>query len=225
MGNLIELKNVVRNYNSGAKTVTALKGINLTIQDGQSAAIIGPSGSGKSTMLQILGALDKSDSGEIIIDGKNITKMKSDEELSKFRNNTIGFIFQFFNLTEYLTALQNVAWPLLIAGKKEKEAYAKAKELLARVGLSSRINHYPKEMSGGEMQRVAIARSLANSPKLILADEPTGNLDKENRENILSLFDDITREGVSIIVVTHDHEVSDHFEKLIHLRHGELAKS
>lgn len=225
MSDIITLSNVVKKYNSGAKTVTALKGLTLSIRTGENAVIIGPSGSGKSTLLQLLGALDKADEGEIEIYGKKLSKIKKDDELSKFRNETIGFIFQFFNLTDYMTAQQNVAYPMIIAGKKEKEANEKAIELLRKVGLEQRAHHYPKELSGGEMQRVAIARSLSNSPKLILADEPTGNLDHENAMKVLEIFDEINASGVSVIVVTHDQKVSDHFDHVIHLRHGELIKS
>jgi len=186
-------------------------------------AIIGSSGSGKTTLLHILGGLDKPNSGEVRINNQILNKL-NDNELSKFRNKTIGFVFQFFYLQDYLTARENVALPLILAGENTKRSLEKAEMLLNQVGLSHRFNHYPNEISGGEMQRIAVARALIHDPKIILADEPTGNLDKENAENILNIFDEIAKTGVSVVVITHDNWISKRFKNVLRLSKGVITQ-
>ncbi len=222
MGKVIELKDVTKEYKSGSGKVAAIKDINLELLQGESMAIVGPSGSGKSTLLNMIGVLDKPTRGEIIINGEHVKKLR-DNQLSNFRNKTIGFIFQFFNLQEYLSAKENIMVPMLFSGIKHKHASEKAEELLKKVGLENRKNNFPKQLSGGEMQRVAIARSLANDPKILLADEPTANLDKASAENVLNIFDEIASSGVSIIVITHDHNVSSRYKNVFNLKNGEAV--
>lgn len=221
MAKIIDVKNVTKTYKRGGATTHAVKSLNFSLEEGDSMAIVGPSGSGKTTLLNIIGALDKPTEGTVTIDNKDLSKF-NDNQLSKFRNKTIGFVFQFFNLQDYLSAKENVMIPLLFAGVKYKKANAKAEELLAKVGLESRKDYLPKHISGGEMQRVAIARSLANDPKILLADEPTANLDKASAEKVLNIFDDIAKTGVSIVVITHDHNVSTRYRNILNLQNGEI---
>lgn len=223
MSNIIELAAVSKAYGgSGTKRVEALQELTFDLPQGESLAIIGTSGSGKSTLLHLLGGLDTPTSGTVVVAGQEVHKLR-DKQLAKFRNQTIGFIFQFFNLHDYLTAEENVVLPQILAGKKTSVAKQRARELLDRVGLSDRLHHKPKQMSGGEMQRVAIARALANEPKLILADEPTGNLDKENADRILEIFDQIASTGVSIVTITHDETISNQFKNKLKLHKGKLV--
>ncbi|MBU0612479.1 ABC transporter ATP-binding protein [Patescibacteria group bacterium] len=223
MSNIIEAKGLTRKYRDGDSTTTALDNVSIELPEKESIAIIGTSGSGKTTLLQLLGGLDYPTSGEVFVDGKSL-KDFNDNELSHFRNKTIGFVFQFFHLQDYLTAKENVALPLIVSGKDSNAAYLRAEKLLEQVGLSNRINHTPKKMSGGEMQRVAIARALANKPKIIMADEPTGNLDKENAKNVLDVLDKISESGVSVLMITHDEQMSHRYQHVLHLDKGSVIQ-
>jgi len=218
----IIVENVTKTFKDGISHIKALDDISFSLNEGEDLAIIGPSGSGKTTLLNMIGGLDKPSKGKVIIDGKEINRL-NDRELSNFRNKTIGFIFQFFNLQEYLRAYENVMIPMIFA--KVKQSKEKALNLLKEVGLEKRINYFPRQLSGGEMQRVAIARSLANDPKIILADEPTANLDKESAEKVLKIFQkDISKRGVSVIMITHDKELCKKFKNKIYLRDGKITK-
>lgn len=223
---ILELKNVTKEYKNGNRLLAAVKDANYSLQEGDDLAIIGPSGSGKSTLLNLIGGLDKPTKGEIIIDGQDLSKL-NDKQLSTFRNKTIGFIFQFFNLQDYLKAYENVMIPMLFSGVPWKEAKTRSEELLKKVGLEHRSEYYPRQLSGGEMQRVAVARSLANNPKILLADEPTANLDKESAKGVIQLFKEINTQGVSLIVITHDTNVSKQFSHIVQIEDGKLqaAKS
>jgi len=222
MENVIELKDVCKYFGEGEARVKAVCDVNLNIKKSEIIAIMGPSGSGKSTLLYILGCLDRPSKGKIIIDGTDISKL-DDNELAKIRREKIGFIFQFFYLLPSLTALKNVELPMTFNGKKNKEA--RAKELLRMVGLESRMSHRPNQLSGGESQRVAIARSLANDPQIILADEPTGNLDSKSGKEVMEILEKLNKErGVTIILVTHDSSIARHAERIIRLRDGKIIK-
>lgn len=221
MNKIIDLQNVSKSYKKGGSLTHALIDINLSLKEHESMSIIGPSGSGKSTLLNIIGGLEKPDKGKAIIAGQDISKL-SDRKLSEFRGRTIGFIFQFFNLQEYLDAQNNVMIPMLFSGVKRDEAAIKALELLEKVHLKKRAHHYPNQLSGGELQRVAIARSLANDPKLLLADEPTANLDRKSANVVLELFEEISANGVSIVVITHDPYVSSRFKNIVHISDGKI---
>ncbi len=223
MAKIINVKNLTKTYSNGRQNVNALEDVSFDLDENESMVILGPSGSGKSTMLHMIGALDKPTSGEIEIAGKNIKKMK-DDELSIFRNKTIGFVFQFFYLQEYLTAKENVALPMIIGGTSKKIANEKADKFLEDVNLKDRMNALPGQMSGGEMQRVAVARALVNNPRILLADEPTGNLDRENAETVMELFDKIANEGVSVVVITHDQTIGDKFNKVVKINKGKVEK-
>jgi putative ABC transport system ATP-binding protein len=217
---IIEVRDVKKSYRMGKVLVPALSGVSFNVDDGKFLAIFGPSGSGKSTLLHLLGGLDRPDEGEILIDGTNILKL-SDADLAELRLNKIGFIFQFFNLLPRLTALKNVELPLAIVGASDKEALERAREMLRFVNLGARENHRPYEMSGGEQQRVAIARALVNSPKIILADEPTGNLDTKTGREIVQLMKKLNKEKrQTFIVVTHDPRIAKEADRTIYLRDG-----
>ncbi|TMI18258.1 ABC transporter ATP-binding protein [Candidatus Bathyarchaeota archaeon] len=204
--------------------VNALRGVNLTLYQAEFVVITGPSGSGKTTLLNIIGTLDKPSSGKVLIDGDDITGMK-DGQLTKLRRYKIGFVFQFHNLIPVLTALENVELPLLTAGVKPKAAQERARLMLERVGLKERLTHLPDELSGGEQQRVAIARALANHPKIILADEPTGDLDtKTGTEVVQIMYESAKKENASVLVVTHDPVVADRAERLFEMRDGMITK-
>ena len=200
---VIDLKNIIRNFQLGPQTVHVLKGINLTIKKGEYVALMGPSGSGKSTLMNLLGCLDTPTSGSYMIANRDVSKM-NDNQLADVRNKEIGFVFQTFNLIPRQTALQNVALPLVYAGEKKDKRISRAKKVLDEVGLSDRITHKPNQLSGGQRQRVAIARALVNSPSLILADEPTGNLDSSTSNEIMKLFEEIHKNGNTLIIVTHE---------------------
>ena len=217
---LLQVQNLKKSYASGDSTVDALKGVSLKIEAGQFVSIMGPSGSGKSTLLHLMGGLDRPSYGKVILNNEAIENL-SDDDLSKFRRRKLGFIFQFFNLLPTLTALENVALPQLLDNKKMREIEPKAKELLKMMGLGHRMEHRPDQLSGGEMQRVAIARALVSDPLLILADEPTGNLDSKTGESVLRLLSDMVQEhGQTIVMVTHDLNAAAYGTRLITLRDG-----
>jgi lipoprotein-releasing system ATP-binding protein len=215
---VIEIKNITKSF--GALQV--LKGIDLTINKNEVVSIVGPSGSGKTTLLQILGTLDKPDSGSIVINGQRISGLK-DKELARFRNQEIGFIFQFHQLLPEFTALENVMMPALIGGMSKPEAQDKALDLITMLGLSDRAEHKPNELSGGEKQRIAVARALVNDPAVVLADEPSGSLDTQNKEDLHQLFFDLRdRLGQTFVIVTHDEKLAELTDRTIHLVDGQL---
>mgnify|MGYP005989198347 CR=1 FL=1 len=217
--NVVDCRNLKKSY-SGVTTTDILKGIDLAIRPGEQVAILGQSGSGKSTLLHILGMLDLPTSGDVSILGQSNSDL-SDSQAAKFRNDNLGFIYQFHHLLMEFTALENVAMPLLISGIDTIEANRRATDLLALVGLSHRLTHLPSQLSGGERQRVAIARALVNKPKLVLADEPTGNLDKQNAQQIFDLFLKVNQElGTTLVVVTHDQVLAERFDRVIKLDDG-----
>jgi putative ABC transport system ATP-binding protein len=219
MHEVIRIENLTRFYTIGEETVRALNGINLTIQKNEYVALMGPSGSGKSTLMNIIGCLDTPTSGEYYLNGPNVAQL-SDSELAAIRNKEIGFVFQTFNLLPRLTALQNVALPLVYAGIPEAERLKKAKEVLEQVGLGDRIKHRPNELSGGQRQRVAVARALVNHPSIILADEPTGNLDTKTSDEIMQLLDIIHQAGNTIVLVTHEEDIALRAKRVVRMRDG-----
>ncbi len=216
----LTLNNVCKTYEMGGVLVKALDNINLTINPGEHVAILGPSGSGKSTLMNILGCLDTPSSGTYTMDDKDVSQLTR-RELAHVRNQEIGFIFQSFNLLDYATALENVALPLIYRGINKTEREAKARKLLEQVGLGDRIHHKPKELSGGQRQRVAIARALVGDPHMILADEPTGNLDSESGIAIMQHLKQLSKQGKTIIVVTHDLELAKQFSRVIQIKDGQ----
>ena len=218
---VIDLKNIIRNFQLGPQTVHVLKGIDLTIKKGEYVALMGPSGSGKSTLMNLLGCLDTPTSGSYMIANRDVSKM-NDNQLADVRNKEIGFVFQTFNLIPRQTALQNGALPLVYAGEKKEKRILRAKKVLDEVGLSDRITHKPNQLSGGQRQRVAIARALVNSPSIILADEPTGNLDSSTSNEIMKLFEEIHKNGNTLIIVTHEEEIAQHANRIIRLKDGEI---
>ena len=222
---MIELRNVTKIYDQGGKEVHAIWDLSLQIDSGEFVSVMGPSGSGKSTLLHLIGALDRLSSGEIVIQNQGIHKL-NDDQLSLFRRQRVGFIFQSFNLLPTLTALENVTLPLLLDGKPLSSIIPKAATLLEKVGLSSRKDHRPNELSGGEMQRVAICRALIHDPILILADEPTGNLDSKTGEQILGLLQTLQKDRCcTVVMVTHDKQAARYGHRIIHLRDGKLEDS
>ena len=218
---LIDIKNLHRVYQVGESEVRALDGVDLTIAANEYVAIMGPSGSGKSTLMNILGCLDTPSSGSYKLKDKEIAE-RSDDELAQIRNAEIGFVFQTFNLLPRADALHNVELPLVYAGMRHEERRKRAKEALDLVGLSDRIKHKPNELSGGQRQRVAIARALVNRPSIILADEPTGNLDSRTGEEIMAAFEAIWRQGNTVIVVTHELEIAEHAHRIVRMRDGKV---
>ena len=216
---LLEIKNIKRDFRLGSEILHVLKGINLSIKKGEYLALMGPSGSGKSTLMNILGCLDTPTSGEYILNGKDVSKM-SDSELADIRNKEIGFVFQTFNLMPRTTALDNVALPMVYAGVKKEKRHERAKEVLKLVGLEDRMLHKPNELSGGQRQRVAIARALVNHPSIILADEPTGNLDSKTSYEIMNLFDEIYQKGNTVILVTHEEDIARYAKRIVRLKDG-----
>lgn len=220
---LIEVKNVYKIYNPGENQVNALDGVSLTIDEGEFVAIIGQSGSGKSTFMNMIGLLDTPTSGEYYINGKLIDDL-TDDEMSVIRNEEIGFIFQGFNLISSLTALENVELPLLYRGMKKEERREKSIKALERVGLDKRMNHLPSEMSGGQQQRVAVARAIAAAPPVILADEPTGNLDTKSTKEVMRILHALKDEGRTVIVITHDNEIAEEAERVVRVRDGKIVE-
>src|SRR6187402_54261 len=214
---LITIKDIGRKYVIGTEVIHAIKSVSLTINKGEFVALMGPSGSGKSTLMNILGCLDTPTHGEYILDGINVSHM-TDNELAEVRNTEIGFVFQTFNLLPRSTSLDNVALPLIYAGAGKKERDQRATVALENVGLGNRTTHKPNELSGGQRQRVAVARALINNPSIILADEPTGNLDSKTSEEIMSLFEDIHGRGNTIIVVTHEEDIAQHAHRIVRLK-------
>jgi len=220
---LVILKNITKSYKTGKISYQVLKGINLEVEEEDFLAIMGASGSGKSTLLNIIGLLDKPNSGIYILDGQEVSKLNK-KELAYLRNRKIGFVFQAFYLVPWATALENVLLPLLYRGNITKEDEKKAIELLKRLGLEKRINARPNELSGGEQQRVAIARALITNPKLLLADEPTGNLDSKSSQEVMSIFKELNENGITIIMVTHDPEIADFAKKVKIIKDGTFIK-
>jgi len=216
---MLEIKKITKVYKMGEVLVNALRGVSFHIDKGQFVAIMGPSGSGKSTLMHILGCLDHPTEGSFIMDGEDISKV-NDNKLAEIRNKKIGFVFQQFNLLNRVNILNNIEVPLIYAGVNSKKRKNLAKQVLENVGLSNRLKHRPNEISGGEKQRAAIARALVNNPLIILADEPTGNLDSKNGEEIMKIFNKLHQEGHTIIVVTHELEVAKYAQRIIHLHDG-----
>jgi putative ABC transport system ATP-binding protein len=216
---IIRLDHIARRYQMGTEEIHALKSVTATIYKNEYVAMMGPSGSGKSTLMNIIGCLDTPSSGEYVLNGKNVSGM-IDNELAEVRNKEIGFVFQTFNLLPRLTALENVALPLVYAGMSKNKRTDRAKEVLTMVGLENRMLHKPNELSGGQRQRVAVARALVNSPSIILADEPTGNLDTKTSYEIMALFEEIRNAGNTIILVTHEEDIARHARRIIRLRDG-----
>jgi putative ABC transport system ATP-binding protein len=222
---MVEATDLVREYQMGEQKVRALDGLNLTLEGRRFVSIVGPSGAGKSTLLHVLGALDVPDSGKIVVDGLDLAAL-SETEQSEFRRHRVGFIFQFFNLIPTMSAWENVALPRLLDGRSLRSAKSEAVGLLDRVGLGDRAKHRPSELSGGQMQRVAIARSLIMSPRIVLADEPTGNLDSHTGESILELLTEVAHEGDGrlVVMVTHDNKAAAHADQTITVRDGKIEE-
>jgi putative ABC transport system ATP-binding protein len=221
---IIQLKGVGKSYKMDEVQVQALKNVDLNINKNDFVAIMGPSGSGKSTMLHLIGCLDRPSSGKVILNGVDISRL-NDSKLARLRGKEIGFVFQTFNLYPTLTALENVELPMMIVETDKRERRDRAIELLGLVGLRERINHLPSQLSGGERQRVAIARALANNPNLILADEPTGNLDSKSGDEIMKIFVKLNQDGKTIVVITHDQTIASHAKEIIKIKDGQLIRS
>jgi len=219
---MIEIKKLYRKYKMGSEELTVLDDINLKIEKGEFVAIVGPSGSGKSTLMNMIGGLDRPSGGCVIIDNEDISSFK-DNTMSKFRNRKIGFVFQSFNLEPTLTALENVMMPMIIRGVSEKERKARAKEVLTLLGLSDRLNHKPTELSGGQRQRVSISRALVNNPKIILADEPTGNLDSKSGKAAMEILIGLKEKGYTIVMVTHNVNEAAYADRVIKISDGKIV--
>jgi len=220
---IIQLKNVDRDFVMGDTKIHAIDAVSLQIKRGDFIALVGPSGSGKSTMMNLVGALDLATGGDIFLDGINIEHLE-ESELAQIRGKKIGFIFQTFNLVPTLTALENVTLPMIFQNIEKEERIVRATELLTRLKMDHRLKHLPNELSGGERQRVAIARALANDPEVILADEPTGNLDTKTGEEVIKVFEELNKEGKTIILVTHDTNMAKHADKIYKLKDGKIVK-
>lgn len=221
MSVLIQLNEISRSFQMGVEELLVLKALDLTIHNNEYVSLMGPSGSGKSTLMNILGCLDTPTSGKYWLDGLDVSAM-NDDRLAEIRNKKIGFIFQTFNLIPRLTALDNVAMPLIYAGVSKRERIEKAEEVLQKVGLADRMKHKPNEMSGGQRQRVAVARALVNNPSLLLADEPTGNLDSKTSYEIMTLFDELHDQGNTIVIVTHEESIAEYTQRIVRLRDGKI---
>ncbi len=218
---LIRLEDVTKTYRMGDVEVHALRGVSLSIQQGEFTAIMGASGSGKSTLMNIVGCLDRPTGGRYLLEGKEVSGFSSDR-LAEVRNETVGFVFQNFNLLSRTSALENVELPLLYAGVATAERHERAREALARVGLRERADHHPNQMSGGQQQRVAIARALVNRPRVILADEPTGNLDSHTSTEVMALFQELGRAGITVVLVTHEPDISEYAARIVVMRDGQV---
>jgi len=218
---MINIKNVSKIYNIGNEKITVLDDVSINIEKGEFVAIVGPSGSGKSTLMNMIGGLDKPSNGYVIIEGEDIGKLK-DKKMAKFRNEKIGFVFQSFNLEPTLTALENVMMPLMIAGASDKEMKNKAKLVLETLGMGDRMKHRPTELSGGQRQRVSIARALVNNPKIILADEPTGNLDSKSGSAVMEMLTNLKKQEYTIVMVTHNMEEAKHADRIIKIMDGKV---
>jgi putative ABC transport system ATP-binding protein len=221
-GIVIKTEDLAKVYEMGAELVRALNGIDLEVRKGEYVAIMGPSGSGKSTLMNLIGCLDSPSSGKYWLAGRLVSDL-DDDELAYIRNKEIGFVFQTFNLLPRATALHNVELPLIYNGTPAEERLERAKKALEKVDLSERMNHKPNELSGGQRQRVAVARALVNSPSIVLADEPTGNLDSKTGDEIMALFANLHSQGNTIILVTHEHDIAQHAHRIIHIRDGKIA--
>lgn len=222
MSNVIEVRHLYKDYQTAAGDFPVLKDVNLTIERGDYVAIMGPSGSGKSTFMNILGCLDRPTAGEYLLDGHQVSQL-SGNALAQLRNKTIGFVFQGFNLLARSSLRENVALPLVYSGVDKETRYEKAEQVLVKVGLGNYFNSRPNQISGGQQQRVAIARALVNSPRLILADEPTGNLDSKTSEEIMQLFDSLNAEGISIVLVTHETDIAEHAKRQVRFLDGKIV--
>ena len=222
MSHVIKIRGIRRDFPLGQEVVKVLKGIDLDIEKGEYVALMGPSGSGKSTLMNLLGCLDTPTAGTYELNGKDVSNM-SDDELAEIRNTEIGFVFQTFNLLPRTTALENVALPMIYAGASKAKRKERAEEVLADVGLADRMDHRPNQLSGGQRQRVAVGRALVNKPSIILADEPTGNLDSKTSEEIMALFDEIHQNGNTVIIVTHEEDIAAHTHRIIRLIDGMVS--
>lgn len=221
MQRVIDIKEVKKSYQMGDQVVHALRGVTLNIKRNEYVALMGPSGSGKSTLMNMLGCLDTPSSGLYLLNDQNVSTL-IDDELAEIRNKEIGFVFQTFNLIPRLSSLENVALPLVYSGMKKSARLAKAQKVLESVGLGDRVHHKPNELSGGQRQRVAVARALVNDPSIILADEPTGNLDSKTSIEIMALFEEIHNNGNTVILVTHEPDIAEHAHRIIRLKDGEI---
>jgi putative ABC transport system ATP-binding protein len=218
---LIRLEDIARTYVMGDVQVRALQGVTLTIEEGEFAAIMGASGSGKSTLMNLLGCLDRPTRGRYLLDGEDVSRLPNDA-LATIRNRTLGFVFQSFNLLARTSALENVELPLLYSGVSARERHRRAREALARVGLAERGDHTPSQLSGGQQQRVAIARALVNRPRVLLADEPTGNLDSRTSVEVMALLQELGRSGITVVLVTHEHDIAEYAARVIVMRDGRV---
>jgi putative ABC transport system ATP-binding protein len=221
MRSIIQFQNIVKHYKIGTIIVEALRSVSIDIKENEYVAIMGPSGSGKSTLMNLIGCLDTPTSGRYILNGTDVSQM-IDDELAEIRNTEIGFVFQTFNLLPRYTALENIVLPLVYAGKSKAERTERALKVIEAVGLTDRMTHRPNELSGGQRQRVAIARAMVNNPSIILADEPTGNLDSKTSDDIMNLFDEIHSRGNTMILVTHEEDIARHAHRIIRLKDGQV---